>query len=78
MEAKFDQIARNHTSSIHNIEVQLGQLAHAIATKNQESFPSNTEINLREQVKVITFRSGKEVKSQPEIAKEAKNKEDDQ
>ena len=24
MEAKFDQIAKNHSSSIHNIEVQLG------------------------------------------------------
>ena len=24
MEVKFDQIAKNHASSIHNIEVQLG------------------------------------------------------
>ena len=32
MEAKFDQIAKNHSSSIHNIEVQLGQLANAMVT----------------------------------------------
>ena len=31
MEAKFDQIAKNHSSSIHNIEVQMGQLANAVA-----------------------------------------------
>ena len=45
MEAKFDQIAKNHASSIHNIEVQLGQLANAVAQRNQGSLPSNTEIN---------------------------------
>ena len=32
METKFDQIVKNHSSSIHNIEVQLGQLANAVAT----------------------------------------------
>ena len=31
MEAKFDQIVKNHASSIHNIEVQMGQLANAVA-----------------------------------------------
>ena len=33
MKMKFDQIAKNHTSSIHNIEVQLVQLANALATR---------------------------------------------
>ena len=33
MEAKFDQIAKNHSSSIHNIEVQLGQLANAVGSR---------------------------------------------
>ena len=33
MEAKFDQIVKNHSSSIHNIEVQLGQLANAMTTR---------------------------------------------
>ena len=31
MEAKFDQIVKNHASSIHNIEVQMGQLANTVA-----------------------------------------------
>ena len=31
IETKFDQIAKNHSSSIPNIEVQLGQLANAVA-----------------------------------------------
>ena len=33
METKFDQITKNHSSSIHNIEVQLGQLANAIVSR---------------------------------------------
>ena len=33
MEAKFDQITKNHSSSIHNIEVQLGQLANTVGQK---------------------------------------------
>ena len=33
MEAKFDQIASNHSSSIHNIEVQLRQLATAMVSR---------------------------------------------
>ena len=31
MEAKFDQIVKNHASSIHNIQVQMGELANAVA-----------------------------------------------
>ena len=45
IEAKFDQIAKNHSSSIHNIEVQLGQLANAMTTRGQGNLPSNTETN---------------------------------
>ena len=32
MEANFDQITNNYASSIHNIEVQLGQLATTITS----------------------------------------------
>ena len=32
MEAKFDQIEKNY-SSIHNIEVQLGQLVNSMGTR---------------------------------------------
>ena len=62
MEAKFDQIAKNHSSSIHNIEVQLGQLANAMTTRGQGNLPSNTEVNPKD-VKAITLHSGKELKS---------------
>ena len=63
MEAKFDQIAKNHSSSIHNIEVQMGQLANAVAQRNQGNLPSNTEPNPREQLKAISLRSDKEIQS---------------
>ena len=65
MEAEFDQIAKNHSSSIHNIEVQLGQLANAMTIREQGNLPSNTETNPRD-VKAITLQSGKELKSQNE------------
>ena len=70
MEAKFDQIVKNHTSSIHNIQVQMGQLANAVAQRNQGNLPSNTETNPREQLKAITLRSGKEIRFGNEIKKE--------
>ena len=76
MEAKFDQIAKNHASLIHNIEVQLGQLANAVASRNQGNIPSNTETNPREQLKAIKLRSGKEIKSGDELKKEVVEKQD--
>ena len=42
-EEKFDQIAKNHSSSIHNLEVQVGQLANALATRNFGSLSSNSK-----------------------------------
>ena len=41
----------------------MGQIANALMSRNQGNFPSNTETNPREQVKVITLRSGKELES---------------
>ena len=73
MEAKFDQIAKNHSSSIHNIEVQLRQLANAVAQRHQGNLPSNTETNPKEQLKAITLRSGKEIRSGEESKKEVVN-----
>ena len=75
MEAKFDQIAKNHSSSIYNIEVQLEQLANAMATRAQENLPSTIESNLKK-LKAITLWSGKKLKSQYEAPKEIKGKED--
>ena len=48
---------RNHSSLIHNLEVEMGQLANSLSTKNQGTFPSNTEKNPTEIVKAITLRS---------------------
>jgi len=52
---------RNHTASRHNLENQVGQIAKTLAERPQGSLPSNTETNPREQLKVITLISGKEV-----------------
>ena len=77
MEAKFDQIAKNHSSSIHNIEVQLGQLANAMVSRTQGNLPSTTESNPKE-LKAITLRSGKEVMTQAEMSKDDEKKEEEQ
>ena len=58
---KYDQILKNHSSSIHNIELQLGQLENVVTTRAQGHLPSNTEVNPKEQVKAITLRSGREL-----------------
>ena len=54
---------RNHSSSIHKLEVQMGQLANSLATRNQGALLSNTEKNLKEQAKAITLRSGTEIQT---------------
>ena len=53
---KSDQMFKHHSSSIHNIELQLGQLENVVTTRAQGHLPSNTEVNPKEQVKVITLR----------------------
>ena len=58
---KYDQMFKHHSSSIDNIELQLGQLANVVATRAQGHLPSNTKVNPKEQVKTITLRSGREL-----------------
>ena len=48
----------------------MGQLTNAVAQRNQGNLPSNTKTNPREQLKVITLRSGMEIRSGDEIKKE--------
>ena len=48
------QMIRNHSSSIDNLEVQMGQLANFLSIRNQGTLPSNMENNPKEQVKAIT------------------------
>ena len=49
---------RNHSSSFHNLEVKVGQLANSLSSRNQGELLSNTKKNPKEQVKAITLRSG--------------------
>ena len=55
---RFEQMFKNHSSSIHNLEIQVGQLENSLSVRNQGSLPSNTEKNPKEQLKAITLRSG--------------------
>ena len=73
---RMEQMIRNHSSSIHNLEVQMGQLANSIATRNQGALPSNTEKNPKEQVKAITLRSGTEIQP-PQATKEYEEKKNE-
>ena len=44
-----------------NLEVQIGQLATTINAQQKGTFPSNTEVNPKEQCKAITLREIAEV-----------------
>ncbi|XP_019173895.1 PREDICTED: uncharacterized protein LOC109169467 [Ipomoea nil] len=59
MDAKIDKFAQSSQASIHNLEVQVGQLAKLVAEKDRGKFPSTTEINPREGAMAVTLRSGK-------------------
>nr|GMC64601.1 Integrase, catalytic core [Ipomoea batatas] len=59
LDAKIDKVAQSSQASIHNLEVQVGQLAKLVAEKDRGKFPSATEINPREGAMAVTLRSGK-------------------
>ncbi|XP_073129616.1 uncharacterized protein [Henckelia pumila] len=46
-----------------SMETQIGQLAHALKDQNQGQFPSNTEVNPKEQCKAVELRSGKKLEA---------------
>ena len=75
---RFKQMFTNHYSSIHNLEIQVGQLANSLSIRNQGSLPSNIEKNPKEQLKAITLRSGIEIPTPKATVKyeEKKKKED--
>ena len=60
---RMEQMIRNHSSSIHNLEVQIGQLANSLSTRNQGALPRNTKKNTKEQVKAITLISGTKIQT---------------
>nr|GMD97159.1 Integrase, catalytic core [Ipomoea batatas] len=59
LDAKIDKVAQSSQASIHNLEVQVGQLVKLVAEKDRGKFPSATEINPREGAMAVTLRSGK-------------------
>ncbi|XP_070014284.1 uncharacterized protein [Nicotiana sylvestris] len=56
-----DEKMESQNSSLKNLEIQLSQLAALVSEKIQGPLPSNTEKNLKEHLKSITLRSGKEL-----------------
>ena len=48
MDAKLDQVAQSSQASIHNLEVQVSQLAKLFGDRGQGKLSSNTEINPKE------------------------------
>jgi len=55
-------LIRKQASSIHNQEVQVGQISNLLSARTQGSLPSNTDKIPKEQVHVIILRSGKQLK----------------
>ncbi|XP_073035297.1 uncharacterized protein [Primulina eburnea] len=63
----------NMGATMKSLETQIGQLANALKDQNRGQFPSNTEMNPREQCKAVTLRSGKEI-GVPEPTEESRFK----
>ncbi|XP_019183956.1 PREDICTED: uncharacterized protein LOC109178859 [Ipomoea nil] len=83
MDAKIDKVAQSNQASIHNLEVQVGQLAKLVAEKDQGKLPSTTEINPREGAMAVTLRSGKILddalkEKEPMSVEKESDKEDEQ
>ncbi|KAL5560451.1 hypothetical protein UlMin_036662 [Ulmus minor] len=62
---------RNQCASIRNLEHQVAEISKLLTERAQETFPSNTERNPREEAKAITLRSGKELEKSKEASKQA-------
>ena len=63
LDSKVKQVMQSNQSSIHNLEVQVEQLAKMVADRGQGKFPSNIEVNPKEGAMAITLRSGKNVEN---------------
>ncbi|XP_073063971.1 uncharacterized protein [Primulina eburnea] len=65
-ESRLDNIEThmgNMGATMKSLETQIGQLANALKDQNKGQFPSNKEVNPREQYKAVTLRSGKKIGS---------------
>ena len=48
-------------TTIKSLEVQIGQLASSINAQQRGKFPSDNEVNSKEQYKATILRNGKEI-----------------
>ena len=55
----------NMGATMKNLEVQIGQLATTINAQQRGTFPSNMEVNPKEQCKTITLRNRREIERSP-------------
>lgn len=67
----------NLGATMKYLETQIGQLSSALKNQNIGQFPSNTEVNPKEQFKDITLRSGMELMDEEIKAPEIENSEAD-
>ncbi|XP_052197378.1 uncharacterized protein LOC127804544 [Diospyros lotus] len=88
--SKLQERSEQTDAAIKNIETQIGQLAKILTERQQGTWPSNTEVNPKEQANAITTRSGvqlpeihvkrpsmeKKTDAEKEIATENKEPED--
>ena len=52
----------NYSTSIHNLEAQIGQLSNTFLDKSQRNLLSNMVTNPKEHVKAISLRNGRIIK----------------
>ena len=60
---KVETRFHNQEATMHNLEMQMSQLAQLTASRQQGALPSNTEKNPKEEVNAISLRSGKELRT---------------
>ena len=70
--ARTDATLKSQEASIKNLEVQMGQIANMLNSRQPGTLPSDTERNPREYVNAIALRSGKELNDPTEKNDEEK------
>ena len=73
--AKTETNFKNQAASIHNLKVQMDQIANMLSNRPQEALSSNTQTNPKKQVKSITLRSGKQLE-QKQVLSESIHQKD--
>ncbi|KAH9672110.1 hypothetical protein KPL70_017603 [Citrus sinensis] len=62
---KTETTFQNQAASIRNLEVQVGQIANLLSSRQHSSLPSNTKTNPKEQVNAIILRRGASINLMP-------------